>query len=115
MTNKFATISIRAKSLGRSEPTTRLLVQEAIYLCRVKETGFANGFTPNRATVQYVLFRRSDSLTLKSQVFSRGPYQKGELRIDPAPRWNRSDNTILIPGMTQDGTRQLHLLRIQTP
>jgi hypothetical protein len=74
---------------------------------------FANGFsTNNRKQNEYILLRRSDGASVRSKAFSRGPYRRGELRIDPAPRWNRWGNTILVPGITVDGTRQLHLVRV---
>jgi hypothetical protein len=74
---------------------------------------FVNGYaTNNRKKIKYVVLRRSDGARLESDLFSRGPYQRGELRIDPAPRWNRNATQILVPGMTQDGTRQLHLLKL---
>ena len=74
---------------------------------------FANGFsTNNRKQNEYILLRRSDGASVRSKAFSRGPYQRGELRIDPAPRWNRRGNAILVPGITVDGTRQLHLVRV---
>lgn len=61
---------------------------------------------------QYAIFRRSDGAYAHSPIFSRGPYTRGELRIDPAPRWNRDNNALLVPGMTADGTRQLHVIEI---
>jgi len=74
---------------------------------------FANGFsTNNRKQNEYILLRRSDGASVWSKAFSRGSYQRGELRIDPAPRWNRWGNAILVPGITADGTRQLHLVRV---
>jgi hypothetical protein len=74
---------------------------------------FANGFsTNNRKQNKYVLLRRSDGASVRSKAFSRGPYHRGDLRIDPAPRWNREGNAILVPAITADGTRQLHLVRI---
>ena len=38
----------------------------------------------------------------------------GTHRIDPAPRWNRTGDAILVPGLAPDGTLQLFILRIQT-
>ena len=76
---------------------------------------FANGYaTDGGKQNRYVLLRRSDGLTLQSPAFSRGPYTRSALRIDSAPRWNRSGNALLVPGITADGTRQLHVIRIQT-
>ena len=69
--------------------------------------------TNNRQQNKYVVYRRSDGAFAASNPFSRGPYQRGELRIDPAPRWNRDQTAILIPAFTEDGTRQLHLLEIK--
>ena len=74
---------------------------------------FVNGYSLNkRKHIKYIVIRRSDGVKAESRLFSRGPYQRGELRIDPAPRWNRDATQILVPGMTEDGTRQLHLLKI---
>ena len=55
--------------------------------------------------------RRADKALVRSQPFSRGDYTRGELRIDPAPRWNRENNTILVPGIV-DGVRQLFTLTV---
>ena len=74
---------------------------------------FVNGYSlHNRQDIKYVVMRRRDGAKMSSRVFSRGPYQRGELRIDPAPRWNRDASQILVPGMTSNGTRQLHILKI---
>ncbi len=75
---------------------------------------FANGYSTDGGKInRYVLLRRADGVTLRSAPFSRGPYTDGALRIDPAPRWNRDGTALLIPGFTKDGTRQLHILRIE--
>ena len=68
--------------------------------------------THNGLQNEYVVFRRSDGVHARSGTFSRGPYTRGALRIDPAPRWNRDRTAILVPGITDDGTRQLHLIEI---
>jgi hypothetical protein len=60
----------------------------------------------------YVVVRRADNAHVRSPPFSRGVYTKGELRIDSAPRWNRSQTSLLVPGMTASGTRQLFLLDV---
>lgn len=69
--------------------------------------------TRDRGQNKYVIVRRSDGAHAHSPTFSRGPYTRGELRIDPAPRWNREQTAILIPAMTDDGTRQLHLIEVE--
>lgn len=51
---------------------------------------FVNGYSLNgRKDIKYIVLRRSDGAKAVSPIFSRGPYTRGELRIDPAPRWNR--------------------------
>nr|ACS68532.1 hypothetical protein ObacDRAFT_8529 [uncultured bacterium FLS18] len=69
--------------------------------------------TRDRSHNKYVILRRSDGGYAHSRTFSRGPYTRGQLRIDPAPRWNRDQTAILVPEMTADGTRQLHLIEIE--
>ena len=75
----------------------------------------ANWFACGASTAgenQYVIFRRTDGAHARSPTFSRGPYTRGKLRIDAAPRWNRNQTALLVPGITADGTRQLHLIEI---
>jgi len=74
---------------------------------------FANGFTSKDGKNYYVILRRTDGTHVRTAGFSRGPYRGGELRIDPAPRWNRTSDTILVPGSTDDSTRQLFIIRIR--
>ena len=74
---------------------------------------FVNGYSSeDRQTITYVVMRLADGAFARSQPFDRGPYTKGNLRTDPAPRWNRSSNAILVPGWTDEGTRQLFVLKI---
>jgi len=73
---------------------------------------FANGFGRGGKNY-YVLLRLSDGANIRSQGFSRGPYERGDLRIDPAPRWNRTSNAILVPCFTADGTRQMFIIRVR--
>jgi hypothetical protein len=74
---------------------------------------FANGFGGQGGKNYYVLLRLADGANIRSQGFSRGPYLRGELRIDPAPRWNRTSDAILVPGYTADETRQMFVIRVQ--
>jgi hypothetical protein len=73
---------------------------------------FVNGYGSGGGNY-YVIVRLSDGAHVRSQSFSRGPYTRGELRIDPAPRWNRTSDAILIPGYTEDGTRQMFIIRVR--
>ena len=75
---------------------------------------FACGYsTRDGSHNKYVILRRSDGAYAHSRTFSRGSYTRGKLRIDPAPRWNRDQTAVLVPAMTDDGTRQLHLIEIE--
>jgi len=58
----------------------------------------------------YVIFRRSDMAYVHSPGISRGGRLEGELRVDPAPRWNRTSDKLLVPGAADDGTRQLFII-----
>lgn len=71
---------------------------------------FVNGYKKGDANF-YVVYRRSDGTHCRSQGVYKGPYG-GDIRIDPAPRWNRSNNAILVPGIGKDKTRQLFLFRL---
>jgi hypothetical protein len=73
---------------------------------------FVNGFG-YKGKNYYIILRRTDGAHVRSPGFSRGPYLRGSLRIDPAPRWNRTSDAILIPGYTEDGTRQMFIIRLQ--
>lgn len=61
---------------------------------------------------KYVIVRRSDGAYAHSPRFSREPYRDDVLRIDSAPRWNRTGTAVLVPGMTKDKTRQLYLIEV---
>ena len=74
---------------------------------------FACGYSTDHKTAnEYVVVKRSDGRYARAGPFSRGPYTRGVLRIDPAPRFNRDQTQILVPGITSDGTRQLHVIEI---
>lgn len=59
----------------------------------------------------YTVFRRSDGAFARSPGIFKGAYD-GDIRIDPAPRWNRTNDSILIPGIANNGTRQLFVIRV---
>jgi hypothetical protein len=60
----------------------------------------------------YTFYRMADGFWFRSPEIPTKP-GGGDVRIDPAPRWNRTGNAILVPGLAQDGTRQLFILRIR--
>jgi hypothetical protein len=57
------------------------------------------------------VYRRSDGAFARSVGLDKGPYA-GDIRIDPAPRWNRAGNAILVPGIARNKTRQMFVLRV---
>ena len=59
----------------------------------------------------YVVYRRSDGAHVRSQGLDKGSY-RGDIRIDPAPRWNRTNDAILVPGLASDNTRQMFVIRV---
>ncbi|KPL05687.1 hypothetical protein AMJ85_11210 [candidate division BRC1 bacterium SM23_51] len=72
---------------------------------------FANGFKDGDRNY-YVILRRSDGAHVCTPGFDKGLYS-GDLRIDPAPRWNRTSDAILVPGVVGGRTRHLFIVRIQ--
>ena len=73
-------------------------------------TLFANGYKQGTKNI-FVVYRRSDGAWVRSKGLSKGEYF-GDIRIDPAPRWNRANNAILVPGLARNRTRQMFVIRI---
>jgi hypothetical protein len=71
---------------------------------------FANGYGKSSSNY-YTIYRMKDGAYAKSEGISKGSYS-GDIRIDPAPRWNRTNDAILVPGITQNGTRQMFIIRV---
>ncbi len=71
----------------------------------------ANGYKAD-GQLHYVIHNRRSGATFRAGGFDLFGQVSGNLRCDPAPRWNRSGDELLIPGMTSDGTRQMFLLRL---
>jgi hypothetical protein len=38
----------------------------------------------------------------------------GDLRLDPAPCWNRAGNAIVVPGIAPDGPPQMFVIEVAT-
>ena len=74
---------------------------------------FVNGYKKKTAN-RFVVYRRSDGLHARSEALDKGSYS-GDIRIDPAPRWNRASNAILVPGIAGNKTRQMFVIRITEP
>ena len=74
---------------------------------------FVNGYKRKNEN-RFVVYRLSDGLHGRSKGIDKGSYS-GDIRIDPAPRWNRASNAILVPGLTTNKTRQMFIIRIREP
>ena len=70
-----------------------------------------NGATTG-ATMHYTIVRRADKTFIKTEDFNRTGYEGGDLRIDPAPCWNRAGDRFAFPALAKDGTRQMFEVRI---
>lgn len=69
-----------------------------------------NGYTKEGKNY-YVVYRRNDGAFTRSSGVEKGSYG-GDIRIDPAPCWNRTSDAILVPGIAPDKTRQMFVIRI---
>jgi len=72
-----------------------------------------NGAT-DESTFHFTVLRRSDGATVRTEAFDRTGYEHGELRIDPAPAWNRDGDRFAFPALAEDGTRQMFEVRVTT-
>jgi hypothetical protein len=70
-----------------------------------------NGATTG-ATMHYTIVRRADKAFIKTEDFNRKGYEGGDLRIDPAPCWNRAGDRFAFPALANDGTRQMFEVRV---
>jgi hypothetical protein len=71
---------------------------------------FVNGYSKSSQN-QYVVYRMIDGVWARSKGINKGSYS-GDIRIDPAPRWNRTSDAILVPGIAGNGTRQMFMIRV---
>jgi len=72
---------------------------------------FVNGYKKGSENY-YTVYRLSDDQYVKSEGIYKGDFT-GNIRIDPAPRWNRTNKLILIPGIDKkNNTRQIFLMRV---
>lgn len=74
---------------------------------------FVNGYGRSSKNY-YAVYNRRNGAFMRSEGIDKGTYS-GDIRIDPAPRWNRTDYAILVPGIAGNGTRQMFVIRIITP
>ncbi|MCF8392229.1 MAG: hypothetical protein K9H12_16125 [Bacteroidales bacterium] len=71
---------------------------------------FVNGYKKGTENF-YAVFNRRDSTFIQSAGLSNGAFS-GDIRIDPAPRWNRTSDAILVPGIDSNKTRQMFIIRL---
>lgn len=78
---------------------------------------FVNGYKIGKRSTEnyFAVYRRSDGAFARSEGIDKGPYSEiRELRIDPAPRWNRTNDAILVPGFAKNKTRQMYMIQVIT-
>jgi len=63
----------------------------------------------------YTFLDLTTGRVLRSPVLRVGTWSSKELRLDPAPCWNRSNDAIVVTGLADDGTRQMFLLQLKGP
>lgn len=71
---------------------------------------FVNGYKKGDENY-YAVYRKTDGIFGRSKGLKKGSYS-GDIRIDPAPRWNRTNDAILVPGLAENKTRQIFLIRV---
>jgi len=59
----------------------------------------------------YTLFRRADGALVRTPAIPTKA-GGGAVRVDAAPRWNRTSDALLVPGLAEDGTLQLFVVRL---
>ncbi len=62
---------------------------------------------------RYTVFHLESGQWFGTPRLEIGPYKNGELRIDPAPCWNRAGTAFSAPALASDGTRQTFVFRIE--
>ena len=73
---------------------------------------FVNGYKKDKKNY-YAVYRRTDGAFARSEGVDKGSYS-GDIRIDPAPRWNRTNDGILVPGIAKNKTRQMYVIHVMT-
>lgn len=76
---------------------------------------FVNGYRIEHEDF-YAILRRSDGAFMKTRGFPVDNWIGTDLRLDPAPCWNRTSDMIAFPAIADDKerTRQTFLLRIKS-
>ena len=78
---------------------------------------FVNGYkvqSKDKGNKNYfAVLRLNDGVFARSEGIDKGAYL-GNIRIDPAPRWNRTNDAILVPGISENKTRQMFVIQLKT-
>ncbi len=61
----------------------------------------------------YTFLELRTGRVLRAPPVFMGQWKSGDLRLDPAPCWNRSGDAIVVPGIAADSTRQMFVLEIE--
>lgn len=61
----------------------------------------------------YTFLSRLDRRILRSPPVRLGKWHSGDLRLDPAPCWNRTGDALVVPGIADDGSRQMFLIDLR--
>jgi hypothetical protein len=60
----------------------------------------------------YTFLEMKTRRVVKSPGVFLSTWNRGPLRLDPAPAWNRTSDAIVVPGIASDGTRQMFVLEL---
>jgi hypothetical protein len=72
-----------------------------------------NGARKNDHNTYVFLDRRTGTIASCPTTFDVKGWTSGDLRIDPAPCWNRASSAIVFPGLADDRqTRQMFMIRL---
>ena len=91
-------------------------ILKGISPCRLTEIGLSMDIkdkvkrTGTKISMQFI-----EKVTVALQevrALIKGDYL-GNIRIDPAPRWNRTNDAILVPGISENKTRQMFMIEVK--
>lgn len=105
---------VKDKRVGSIGPSKLFADQKGDIALSPNREMFVNGWERD-GKLNYHIYRMTDGKHVETEPRNQGPYIGGKLRIDGAPRWNRTGDKILIPGWVggDKGTRQLHIISVE--
>jgi hypothetical protein len=104
----------KMKTVGPLGPKEILPTGDADSALSFDGKWFVNGYRVGHEDF-YAILRRSDGSYLRTRGMPVDQWTEGDLRLDPAPCWNRTSDMIAFPAIANDKerTRQTFLLRIK--